>query len=168
MQPEQFGYDFQDWISPYTKGACTTGGLAIVLQDWASEDALAAGFNECIAALGRDPTRHTNRALERLLFEGLGTRLVDNYATNVFPYVKPGKMSAAVPQFLVNEMVKRFTVHEIRLAKPMIVLALGKVAQAALRYAGVKCVCLPHPAARIGGFQVHLRAWQDGFGQNQK
>ena len=34
--PEDYGYEFQEWVSPYTKGAHTLGGIAIVLQDWAS------------------------------------------------------------------------------------------------------------------------------------
>jgi hypothetical protein len=36
-QPEEFGYDFKDWVSPYTKTAHALDGIAVVLQDWSSE-----------------------------------------------------------------------------------------------------------------------------------
>jgi len=162
-QPEDFGYDFRDWVSPYTKGACKPGGVALVLQDWASEDGLLRNPHPRIPDLGRNPTLRTNEVLQELLERVLGLNLSDVYATNVFPFVKPGGMSSPVPQRLVNSTALQFTAREIRFASPNIVLALGVVAQAALQNAGVPCVKLPHPAARIGAVSAHERFWRNAL-----
>ena len=159
LQPECFGYEFREWVSPYTKGACTPGYVMLILQDWASERALSDGINPDIAALGRDPRRRTNLRLEQLLMEVLGFSLRDVYATNVFPFVKPGCMSAPVPQDLVNKMAEVFTAKEVVIAKPMLVITLGAVAHRALHALKIKHIPVPHPAARIGGIESHKTAW---------
>jgi restriction system protein len=158
-QPENFGYDFRGWVSPYTKGAHKCGGIAIVLQDWASADFLAAAHDPRIAALGRDPDRITNSRLEQLLRNVLGLELSAVYATNVFPFVKPCGMSAPIPQRLANRTALEFTKPELDLARPAQVLALGRVAQRALRSVEVRCVDLPHPAARRLDLGDHERIW---------
>jgi restriction system protein len=140
----------------------------LVLQDWASERALSGGTNSHISELGRDPTRRTNLRLERLLLEVFGFDLKDVYATNVFPFVKPGGMSASVPQELVNTIAAEFTLKEIEIAEPMLVVGLGAVAHRALKALAVEHIAVPHPAARIGGFEAHLKAWAtalDSVGQ---
>lgn len=63
-QVEHFGYDFREWISPYTKGAQKRGGFAIVLQDWASTDALADAVDLDIQVHGRARNLLTNVRLE--------------------------------------------------------------------------------------------------------
>ena len=167
LQPECFGYNFHDWISPYTKGACKPCGIAVVLQDWASESELVGPCDTRIALLGRDPDRITNRRLEALLVAVLGTSLSDVYATNVFPFVKPGTMSASIPQELVNRTAQTFTVPELAIANPTLVLALGKVAQRALHKAQVRCIDLPHPAARRLDLAGHERIWRSALASKQ-
>jgi len=168
MQPEQFGYDFRSWVSPYTKGACKPGSIALVLQDWASEDGLRGGPNPRIAELGRDPCKRTNKVLEDLLHRFFGVSLKDVYATNAFPFVKPGAMAAPIPQHLVNETVRQFARRELELAAPSRILALGRVAHQALQSSGVPCIHVPHPAARIGNLAAHERAWCAALGQNSR
>lgn len=163
LQPESFGYDFRDWVSPYTKGACRPGGIAIVLQDWASESGLLGPRDPRIEALGRDPDRITNQRLEVLLSSVFGTSLNDVYATNVFPFVKPGTMSASIPQALVYSSAKTFTAEELMIAKPKLVLALGKVAQRAMHKVGIACLNLPHPAARRLDLSGHERIWRNAL-----
>lgn len=163
LQPEAFGYDFRDWVSPYTKDACRPGAIAFVLQDWASASGLQGPLDPRIQELGRDPDRITNRRLEALLSDVLGTSLCEVYATNVFPYVKPGTMSAAIPQAVVNSTAQAFTAKELALAKPKLVLALGKVAQRALSTAGIDCVNLPHPAARRLDTADQARIWRSAI-----
>ena len=160
LQPEHFGYDFRDWVSPYTKGANRRGGIALVLQDWASEEGLKGGRNERIAELGRNPDIRTNKVLEELLRRILGLSLNVVYATNAFPFVKQGKMSSAIPQRTVNAMAGRFLVPELKIAEPQVVLALGSVARRTLEGVGIACIHVPHPAARIGGLTAHERAWR--------
>jgi hypothetical protein len=159
-QPEDFGYDFRTWVSPYTKGAHRFGGLALVLQDWASADGLSGQLDPEIQFYGRTPTLLTNVRLERLLNNVLGVSLVDIYATNAFPFVKAGGMSAGLRSSDVLQAARQFVVRELELVKPTAVLALGAVAHLALRQCGVSCIRLPHPAARIGGLLRHEAAWR--------
>ena len=159
-QPEEFGYDFRTWVSPYTKGAYKYGGLAFVLQDWASADGLCGTINPEIQRYGRTPALMTNVRLEHLLGRLLGLRLADVYVTNAFPFVKAGGMSASLRDSDVRRAARRFAVRELELAKPRLVLALGGVAYSALGHCGVSCIRLPHPAARIGSTAKHESAWR--------
>lgn len=158
-QPEEFGYEFSDWVSPYTKGANRTDGLAFVLQDWASEEGLRE-FNQDIQDHGRTRGLLTNRRLEQLLNRVLSVRLDETYATNAFPFVKSGPMSAPLRLRDVRAAARRFLSRELGLAGPTHVFALGAVAYAALSECGIDCIRLPHPAARIGGFEKHEAAWR--------
>jgi hypothetical protein len=83
--PEDFGYDFRDWVSPYTKTACRLGSVAVVLQDWASADGLRAGPDPEVQEYGRTRGLRTNRMLEALLGRVFGLTLAEVYATNAFP-----------------------------------------------------------------------------------
>lgn len=159
-QPEDFGYDFRCWVSPYTKGAHRYKSIALVLQDWASTDGLTEPINSVIQAHGRMPTLLTNIRLEQLLHRVLGMRLCEVYATNAFPFVKLGGMSASLRTSDVRKAAQRFAVRELELAEPRLVIALGVVAHTALLACGVPCVRLPHPAARIGGLQMHEAEWR--------
>ena len=67
QQPEAFGYDFREWVSPYTKTACMLGGIALVLQDWASADGLRGAPDPDVQEYGRARTLRTNRVLESLV-----------------------------------------------------------------------------------------------------
>ncbi|MEB2319689.1 MAG: hypothetical protein OZ935_13645 [Pseudomonadota bacterium] len=162
-QPEHFGYDFRDWVSPYTKGANTRGGIALVLQDWASEDGLKGGPDERIAELGRNPGIRTNKVLEALLNRILGLSLSEVYATNAFPFVKRGGMSSPIPQKTVYATARRFLLPELEIAEPRVIIALGSVARRTLESAGITCIHVPHPAARIGGLVAHEQAWRSAL-----
>jgi restriction system protein len=157
-QPEDFRYDFRAWVSPYTKGAHAYNGIAVVLQDWASTDGLSGKHNSEIQRLGRNPELLTNRRLEKLLHRHFNRTLAQTYATNVFPWVKPGGMSAPVPIGHALAAAEQFAAKELRLAQPLITLALGRVAAEVLGRLGVHCIALPHPAARISGAEAHA-AW---------
>src|SRR5206468_6508914 len=76
-QPEDFGYDFANWVSPYTKGAHAIGGVMLVLQDWASKEGLCHTYHPQVQLLGRMPQLLTNRRLEVLLQRVLGLSLGD-------------------------------------------------------------------------------------------
>ena len=130
---EDFGYDFRTWVSPYTKGAHSFDGIAVVLQDWASDDGLTQGLEREVEQVGRAVNRLTNRRLEKLLLNVLGLRIAETSATNVFPFVKPGGMSSGVPQRHMDLTASRFTVHELKMAKPRMILALGRKTHNALR-----------------------------------
>lgn len=158
-QPEDFGYKFASWVSPYTKGANRMGGLAFVLQDWASEEGLRK-FNPDIQLHGRTPELLTNTRLEQLLKRVFDLGLADVYITNAFPFVKVGPMSAAIPVRDVRKAARRFLWRELQLVKPTHVFALGAVASKALCECRIASIRLPHPAARIGGLEKHEAAWR--------
>ena len=158
-QPEAFGYEFASWVSPYTKGAHRMGGLAFVLQDWASEEGLRE-FNPDIQLHGRTPELLTNLRFEKLLNRVFGLALAEVYVTNAFPFVKTGSMSAAIPARDVRDAARRFLLPELQLVKPTRVFALGAVASMALNECGTACIRLPHPAARIGSLERHESVWR--------
>lgn len=162
-QPEDFGYDFRTWVSPYTKSANRRGGVALVLQDWASIDGLKGKPDPDIQLYGRTPTLLTNKRLEQLLNRVLSMSLADVYATNAFPFVKAGGMSASLRSSDVRDAVRRFAVRELQLVEPSVVLALGVVAHTTLRDCGVPCIHLPHPAARIGDISKHETIWREAL-----
>jgi uracil-DNA glycosylase len=160
QQPEDFGYDFRDWVSPYTKTACRLGSVAVVLQDWASADGLRAGPDPDVQEYGRTPGLRTNRMLEALLGRVFGLTLAEVYATNAFPFVKSGAMSSALPLADVVQAVRLFAAAELVIARPTIVVAAGALAHSALSRVGVASVRVPHPAARIGTIGAHELAWR--------
>ena len=159
-QPEDFGYDFRTWVSPYTKSAHALGGVAIVLQDWVSSDRLSRGVEPALQEYGRDPALLTNRRLEALLSRVFNLGLDQVYVTNVFPFVKPGGMSGPVPKRDVSKAVATFTGPELTLVRPTLVLALGTLPYRALLRAGIQAIGVPHPAARIGSVEQHEAQWR--------
>lgn len=164
QQPEDFGYDFRDWVSPYTKTACTLGGIALVLQDWASADGLRGGPVPDIQEYGRTRGLRTNKLLESLLGRVFGLALADVYATNAFPFIKRGDMSSALPFGDVVKAVRLFAAAELEIVRPTMVVAVGAVAHEALERVGISSIRVPHPAARIGNGGAHELAWRKAFG----
>jgi restriction system protein len=75
-QPEDYGYDFRGFVSPYTKSAGNTNAdIFLTLQDWASHDALTQAVDPDIQRYGHDPKRVTNKRLKELLMRVFGVRL---------------------------------------------------------------------------------------------
>ncbi len=155
-QPEEFGYDFRDWVSPYTKGAHRLHGIALVLQDWSSADSLSGGPDPGIQIHGREVGRRTNRILDELLSRVLHLSLADVYGFSVH---QARRISSRVLGKDVTAAVQQFTRRELEIANPTMILALGRVPYPALHRIGIDCYKLPHPAARIA-IDAHERAWR--------
>ena len=162
-QPEDFGYDFTTWVSPYTKSANALGGFAFVLQDWASADGLKGAIDPDIQAYGRKPELLTNERFDMLLKTVLGICVSNVYITNAFPFVKSGGMSSAIPKRDVRSAVCHFAIKELKIVQPTFIFSLGSVAFSALEHCGVKSIKLPHPAARIGTDANHALAWRNAL-----
>jgi restriction system protein len=114
------------YVSPYTKGACNVDAeIFILLQDWASEKWLNGPFRQAVANLGRDSSLPTNKKLSKYLADHLSLQLPETYATNLFPFVKPGKMKAPIPFHLLVDSALRFAVPQIDIVKPRLVICLG-------------------------------------------
>ena len=126
-----------DFVSPYTKSAQKLDAdIMLVLQDWASDEYFHKRVDPdpVLIAKGHDPTRPTNKNLKKLLQRHFGIQLEQTYATNIFPFIKPGAMSARVPD-AVAEAAKTYTVREIELVEPKLVVCLGRVVTDAIRNA---------------------------------
>lgn len=160
LQPEDFGYDFREWVSPYTKSAHATDSIAIVLQDWASADGISDGFEPEIQKHGRKPNLATNKRLDTVLHRVLGLSIGDVYVTNAFPFIKPGGMSSNLTLRDVTKAVSSFAAQELELAKPKMILALGSLTAKALKRAGVDATHLPHPMIRGTSLDAYEEIWR--------
>ena len=85
-------------------------------------------LNPDIQEYGRTPGLRTNKRLESLLDRVFGLALADVYATNAFPFIKPGGMSTAIPVGDVVRAVQLFVAAELTMVQPTMVLAVGVLA----------------------------------------
>jgi len=90
-----------------------------------SHDYLAGPIDEDLIRYGRKPSLPTNRNLDRLLEEHLGLAIEETYATDLFPFVKPGCMTAAIPARDLVQAVERYALPQIDIVQPRLVIALG-------------------------------------------
>lgn len=161
-QPEDYDrYDFRELVSPYTRTAGNVDAeVMLVLQDWASHEALSGVFNPELARYGHDPRRITNKRLKDLLRRHLGLRLEDTYTTNLFPFIKPGGMSASIPASDLRRAAREFARPEVEIVRPLIVVALGSATARALSSVGVANIGVWHPAARKSADEMDT-VWGD-------
>ncbi len=116
-------------VSPLTKSGCNLyAEVMVVGQDWASADTLVGKGrpDPDRARLGYDRGSPTNKNLNRLLREHLGLDRADCYLTNMFPFVKPGKKNANnIRSRDMKRCAREFTLEEVRIVAPRLVLCLG-------------------------------------------
>ncbi|MCE5233906.1 MAG: hypothetical protein ABFC67_15215 [Mizugakiibacter sp.] len=146
-----------DFVSPYSKGAHNLNAeVMILLQDWSSDDVLAR--SEGPSELGRDPNLPTNKNLEALLAHSLGMQLAETYATNLFPYIKLGGLSARIPFGDLVYAAKAFALPQIHIVAPKLVICLGKSTFNALRVAAHHTRCRDMDSAIDSPFGIDLGA----------
>ena len=115
-----------EFVSPYTKSAGNLDAeVMIVLQDWASADALSGPVEQDRVTFGLDPTRDTNTRLQSLLRGHFGMELHEVYATNLFPFVKPGAMNAKIPRTDLRRAAREFALPQIKIIQPITAVCLG-------------------------------------------
>jgi len=118
-----------EFVSPYTKSACNTDAeLMVLLQDWSCDAVLSGPLLPERLALGHDPSRRTNQRLRDLLRQHFGLRLEQVYATNVFPFVKVGPMSASIPRRDLERAAREFALPQMEIVGPGLAVCLGKAA----------------------------------------
>jgi uracil-DNA glycosylase len=118
-----------NFVSPYTRSACNVDAdLMVLLQDWASDEVLSGDFLESRCTLGHDPKRWTNKHLKNLLEKHFKVRFEDIYATNVFPLVKLGSMSASIKPSDLIRAATEFALPQIGIIAPRLAICLGKAA----------------------------------------
>lgn len=164
-----------DYISPYSKSAHNVNAdVFVVLQDWSSDENMHGKCNET-NRLGYTPTVGTNIKLIKLLKEHLSLELKDTYATNLFPFIKMGGMSANIPIGDMRKSAAEFTLPMIKIIKPKVVIALGQktfnalfdsceekyeLTERTFKYGNTKVFHQPHPAARISN-EAKAKGWKE-------
>jgi restriction system protein len=119
-------HDRHGWVSPWTISACNVeSDVMIVGQDWASDDFLREAADPEQGANGEKKRLETNKNLKWLLKEGFGKELADVYRTNAFVFVKPRGMSAAIPAKDLRRSIATYTLREIEIVRPKMVICLG-------------------------------------------
>lgn len=123
-----------EFVSPYTKSAGNVdAAVMVLLQDWSSADRLAGPVDEVARELGYTPGLPTNRNLARLLQVHFGLALRDTYASNLFPFVKPGDLSTRIPAADLLWAAQEFALPQIAIVQPRLVVCLGLASFNALR-----------------------------------
>jgi len=166
------GYYECDYVSPYSKSANNVDADAfVVLQDWSSDDNMHGMCPET-NRLGHTPSVGTNIRLIEYLKRYLDVDLKDTYATNLFPFIKMGGMSANIPIKDMRRAAKEFTLPMVEIINPKIVIALGRktynalwdccddkkeTAEDSFKYGATKIFHQPHPAARISNLEKQKR-----------
>tara|TARA_R110002074_G_scaffold170005_3_gene331959 strand:- start:21138 stop:21821 length:684 start_codon:yes stop_codon:yes gene_type:complete len=115
-----------DYISPYSISSHNVDTkVLVILQDWCSEESFDENVCEETLKYGFTPSVRTNINLQKLLEEHFHISLNEAYATNLFPYIKKGSMSASIPQKDLVKAAKEFTLPAMQIIRPTIAICLG-------------------------------------------
>lgn len=128
-----------DHVVPWTISAFNVDAeLMLIAQDWASEDFLLNLDEEDRLeqkALGQIPWLETNKKLERRVLPQFGLAFADTYATDVFAFVKRGSMTARISFVDLVLSARRYTLPQIEIVRPQMVICLGSASFNAVRRA---------------------------------
>ena len=120
-------YDTNEFVSPYSKKSSNVNSdVMVVAQDWSSFNKLnTLTINEELVTNGYSANLPTNVNLSKLLKHHFNLKFGDIYATNLFVFIKSGGMSAKIP---IKDMVysaNKYTLREIEIVSPKLVICLG-------------------------------------------
>lgn len=162
------------FVSPYTEGAREVdSAIFVMLQDWASEEHLRRDPAPEILTIGRDPRLPTNRRLEELLEKHFRRGIHSIFATNLFPYIKPGRIDGPIPFADLRRAACIFGVPQIQAVAPRLVVCLGLSTFNAVRAACGLSRVRPLGKAvrspfRLGFSQVWCQAHTGSRGQQNR
>ena len=166
-----------DHVSPYTKGADNVNSkIVVLLQDWSSDKFLAklnpqSDTGKEVIAIGRKDSLPTNKNLGRLLKEHFSLSLNEVYATNLFPFIKQGNLSAPVERELLVKAARQFALPQVQIVKPKLVICFGLATFNAVRayYSKDKCdsveAAIKSTFKSEDGVQFWAQAHPGHFGQ---
>ena len=163
-----------DHVSPWSRSAhAIDAQVMIVAQDWAGHEYLSEPFRPYLATLGYDPALYTNINLQALLKKHLGMSFSETFATNAFPFVKAGGMSAGIPSGDFRYAAETYLLPQIRIVAPRLVICLGAATYNSLRRAvglekatGIDAIV--ESEFRIGDTRVKGVAHTGRLGTNQR
>ena len=125
-----------DFVSPYTKSAHNVDSdIMVILQDWSSDSAIGGPLDQDAMKYGYTPSLPTNKNLIRFLNAHFGVGLKDVYATNLFPFIKPGDLSHAIPRGDLVRAALEFALPQVKIVCPNLVVCLGGATFNAVRRA---------------------------------
>jgi uracil-DNA glycosylase len=128
------GYYECDYVSPWSISAHNlNASLMLVGQDWSSSERLTLPVDEEQRRLGQTWGLPTNKNLRRLLESHLQLKFENTYATNLFPFIKCGSLNARIPTDHLRYCARHYTIPEIRIVAPAMVMCLGQRTFAAIR-----------------------------------
>ena len=162
------------FVSPYTEGARQVNSpIFVLLQDWVSEDYLRRSPAPELLTLGRDPRLPTNRRLEELLRKHFRRTIDSIFATNLFPYIKPGRIDRAIPFPDLQRAACAFGVPQMQAVAPRLVICLGLSTFNAIRRARGLPAVRPLDKAvrspfRLGRSQIWCQAHTGSRGQQNR
>lgn len=150
-----------DYVSPYTKSVGNVdAAIMVVLQDWSSDERMKGPVNEEVVRLGHTPSLPTNVNLARLMKRAFRVELVTIYATNLFPFIKRGALNASIPRRELVRAATEFTIPEIRIVRPKLVICLGVSCFNAIRSAVQLPRCAKLETALVASFELGgARVW---------
>lgn len=121
------GYYEVDYVSPYSTTAHNVNAdVMLIIQDWSSTDAMEQeGKCPKRKELGYTKGRKSNVNLFHLLQTHLGVSFEDTYATNLFPFIKQGNISAKIPQKDLRRAARDYTLPMIQIIQPKIAICFG-------------------------------------------
>ena len=164
-----------DYISPYTKSANNVNAnVMIMLQDWVGDKKLSGPLLTDAIELGQIPSLPTNKRLKALLNQHFGLALSETYATNLFPLIKHGNLSAMIPNRDLLWAAIEFAIPQIKIINPRLVICLGLKTFNSLRKAyGLKrsknmAIALAEPFGIGEGSKFWCQAHTGTFGQNNR
>lgn len=161
-------------VSPYTKTAGNLNAdLFILLQDWSSFDSLSGPICCDSIKYGHTVSIFTNSNLKNLLRQHFDLTLEQTYGTNLFPFIKPGPMSARIPQGLMRRAADEYGLPQIEIINPKLVICFGLATFNALRIAaGIRRVStVDEGIERSFSFRstsIWLQAHTGRLGQNNR
>lgn len=125
---------WDDFVSPWTLGAnAVDSDLMLVAQDWSSEDSLKKAEIAELCEFGRTPSLPTNKRIDSLLEEFFGRTFSSTFGTNLFPFIKQGSISSAIPMNDLMIAAREYCIPQIEIVEPRTVLVFGSGAFNALR-----------------------------------
>jgi uracil-DNA glycosylase len=123
-------WDEDDFVVPWSKLACNySAKIMLIAQDWDSLENLSAPLTakrERIKLVGRNEKLLTNTRIDGLLDQYFGLRWQDIFATDVFPFVKPGHMRGDLRWDDLVRCALEFARPQIDIIKPLVVICLGR------------------------------------------
>jgi hypothetical protein len=124
------GFYDGEWVVPWTISAYNLDALLmIVAQDWISEEYANKNNKpqqrKARKDTGQDAVLPTNKNLKEFLERAFKLEFSQTYATDVSIFIKPGDMDGDVPMEDLECCAKEYTLPQIKIVRPRMVLCLG-------------------------------------------